>query len=271
MEITPSGTVTRRLSCARGLQPRMHDLIGQPDGSYWLMCDEIRAVDLSAQGKSPDTRVLGTVVQHRSATGEVLFEWSPFDHLELRLSVLEPADLAGPVINWTHGNSLDLDSDGNLLISFRNLSEVTKIDTRTGAVLWRMGGAGNQFTFENAGVPAFERQHGVRAVGGGQLLLLDNLGEKLGSRAERYVLDEARHTAWLSVAYASSAGVIAQLGGNTQALSGGRTLVSFGNGGGVEEYDVAGNVVWRVEGNPGYVFRAHRIRSLYRPGVGDPR
>jgi hypothetical protein len=39
----------------------------------------------------------------------------------------------------------------------------------------------------------------------------------------------------------------------------------------VEEYDAAGNVVWRIEGEPGYVFRAQRIISLYQPGVGLPR
>jgi hypothetical protein len=271
IEIAPEGTVTRTLGCERGLSPRMHDLIAQPDGSYWMLCDEIRTVDLSAQGKSTQARVLGTDVQRRSATGEVLFEWSPFDHLDIELSVLDSIDLAGPVINWTHGNALDLDGDGNLLVSFRNLSEVTKIDTRTGAVVWRIGGGRNEFTFENVNVPAFRRQHGVRAPGAGQLLLLDNLGETRGSRAERYELDEARHAARLSGSYASSAGLIAQLGGSTQALTDGRTLVSFGTGGAVEEYDAAGNMVWRLEGQPGYVFRAQRIRSLYRPGVGDPR
>jgi hypothetical protein len=271
LEIAPDGTVTRTLGCAHGLQPRMHDLIAQSDGSYWLLCDEVRTLNLSAQGKSPEARVLGTAVQRRSAAGDVLFEWSPFDHLEVRLSVLEDGDLAGPIINWTHGNSLDLDSDGNLLISFRNLSEVTKIDTRTGAVVWRMGGAGNEFTFENVDRPAFARQHGVRAPRAGQLLLLDNLGETRGSRAERYEFDEARHATRLIGTYASTAGLIAQLGGNTQALTDGRVLVSFGNGGAVEEYDAAGTLVWRLEGNPGYIFRAQRIRSLYEPGIGDPR
>ena len=28
---------------------------------------------------------------------------------------------------------------------------------------------------------------------------------------------------------------------------------------------------WHIEGNPGYVFRAQRIHSLYQPGIGDPR
>ena len=71
------------------------------------------------------------------------------------------------MINWTHGNALDLARDGNLLLSFRNLSEVAKVNTVTGAVMWRMGGAHNEFTFENMTVPPFARQHGVRATGDG--------------------------------------------------------------------------------------------------------
>ena len=272
IEIAPTGVLTRTLGCARGLQPRMHDMIAEPSGGYWLLCDEVRTMDLSAQGASREARVSGTTVQRRSQSGDILFDWSPFDHFDVQLSILDPADRNAAVINWTHGNALDLDADGNLLVSFRNLSEVTKIDTRTGAVVWRMGGVRNQFTFEDvAERPVFTRQHGVRALVGGQLLLLDNLGQSLGSRAERYVIDESRRAARLSRAYGSAAGLVAQVGGTTQALPGGHTLVSYGSGGGVEEYDAEGRVVWRLTGNPGYVFRAQRIRSLYRPGAGDPR
>jgi hypothetical protein len=272
IEIAPTGELTRTLGCSGGLQPRMHDMIALPDSGYWLLCDEVRTVDLSAQGARRDARVSGTSVQHRSASGDMLFAWSPFDRFAIELDVLDAADRNAAVINWTHGNALDLDVDGNLVVSFRNLSEVTKIDTRTGAVIWRMGGVHNQFTFDDvAERPVFTRQHGVRALGGGQLLLLDNLGESLGSRAERYVIDESRRSARLGSTYASAAGLVAQVGGTTQALGGGRTLVSYGSGGGVEEYDADGRVVWRLTGNPGYVFRAQRIRSLYRPGAGDPR
>ena len=271
VEVAPDGVTTRTLTCAHGFPPRMHDAIAQPDGSYWLLCDETRTVDLSAQAGPSQARVLGTGVQHRSASGDVLFEWSPFDHLEIDLSILDAVDRNASVINWTHGNALDLDSDGNLLVSFRNLNEVTKIDTRTGAVIWRMGGARNQMTFENVDMPVFMHQHGLRAIGGGALQLLDNLGDARGSRAERYQIDGANRTVRLSASFGSRAGFVAQIGGNTQALGDGHTLVSFGNGGGVEEYDAVGNVVWRLTGNPGYVFRAQRIRSLYKPGVGDPR
>ncbi len=50
LKFDPLGTVTRRLGCARYLRPRFHDLLVQPDGSYWLMCDETRVMDLSGVG-----------------------------------------------------------------------------------------------------------------------------------------------------------------------------------------------------------------------------
>ena len=269
VEIDPLGNVTRTFGCAGGLPPRFHDLIAELDGAYWIMCDETRTMDLSGLGGVANAQVMGTVVQHVSAAGALSFQWNPFDHFEI--TDLDPSNRTGPTVNWTHGNSLDLDTDGNLIVSFRSLSEITKIDTRTGAVLWRMGGLKNQFTFQSAGALAFSFQHGVRLTAPGHLLLLDNLGDPTGSRAKRFAYDAALHAAQLVASYGPSPAVTAQLGGSTQDLPGGRTLVSFGPAGRVEEYDASGQVVWHIEGNPGYVFRAQRIRSLYHPGVGSPR
>lgn len=269
VEVDPMGNVTRTFGCARDLQTRFHDLIAEPEGSYWLLCDETRTMDLTAVGGASDARVIGTGVQHLGADGELLFEWSPFDHFEI--TDLDPADRTERTVNWTHGNALDLDQEGNLLVSFRSLSEITKIDTRSGTVLWRMGGIRNQFRFESAAAPAFVRQHGLRVSGAGELTLLDNLGDPAGSRAERYLIDEASRSARLVGSYGPNPGVTAQLGGTTQNLPGGRTLVAFGSGGRVEEYDASGASVWRIEGNPGFVFRAQRIRSLYHPGTDSPR
>jgi len=39
-------------------------------------------------------------------------------------------------------------------------------------------------------------------------------------------------------------------------------------GGAVQEYDREEGVVWQIEGDPGYVYRAQRIRSLYHPEKG---
>jgi len=44
--------------------------------------------------------------------------------------------------------------------------------------------------------------------------------------------------------------------------------VAFGDGGVLQEFDTKGAVVWQIDGNAGYVFRAQRIRSLYHPEIG---
>jgi hypothetical protein len=269
VELDPLGNVRRSLGCARGLTARLHDLLIEPDGGYWILCDETRPMDLSGLGGAAGAQVTGTVVQHVGADGALRFEWSPFDHFAI--TDLPPADRAGSAVNWTHGNAFDFDADGNLLVSFRSLGEITKIHRTTGAVLWRLGGLANQFAFVDASAPAFARQHGVRSVDGGQLLLLDNSGDPNESRGERYVLDEGARTARLLRSYSVTPPVITQIGGSVQGLPGGRALVSFGTAGRVEEYDTAGSVIWRITGNLGYVFRAQRIRSLYAPGVGTPR
>ena len=262
------GNVSRTLGCTRGLRPRFHDLIVEPDGGYWIMCDEARTMDLSAIGGLPAAQVVGTIIQHLGPGGALLFEWSPFDHFEV--TDLDEASRTGASVNWTHGNAIDLDRDGNLLVSFRSLSEITKIDTRTGAVIWRMGGLRSQFSFEGP-APPFRSQHGVRVTAAGELVLLDNLGEPESSRAERYTVDAAGHTLRLSGVYAPAGATRATLGGSTQLLADGHTLVAFGDGAAVIEYDASGAIAWQIEGDPGYVFRAQRIQSLYHPEVGLAR
>ena len=269
VEMDALGAVTRSLACGRGLRSRLHDLIAEPDGDYWLMCDETRRMDLSAFGGVANAQVTGTVVQHISDRGAVLFDWSPFDHFAI--TDVDPVERSTALVNWTHGNAIDVDSGGNLIVSFRNLNEVTKIDVRTGDVIWRLGGRRNEFVFVDTPMPSFAGQHSARAYAPGALMLLDNIGDPVQSRAERYAIDESSRTARLVQWYGSTPGVTTLIGGSVQSLAGGRTLVSFGTAGRVEEYDASGRAVWRIDGNPGYVFRAQRIRSLYAPGIGATR
>ena len=269
IEINVMGDTTRRLGCTGGMSSRPHDLIVEEDRSYWLLCDDTRAMDLTAVGGVANAQVTGTAVQHLSATDELLFEWSPFDHFEL--TDAEPALRKTAAVNWTHGNSLERDTDGNLLVSFRNLNELTKIDVTSGEVMWRMGGLRNQFELLDTPSPPFVHQHSVRSVGPGAYAILDNLGDSRYSRVEHYEVDAVRRTSRLIRSHTSIGGARTEIGGSVQSLPNGRLLTSFGTAGRVEEYDANGTVVWQIEGNAGYVFRAQRIRSLYAPGVGSTR
>lgn len=266
LEIDVLGNVVRSVNCAGGLRSRFHDLIAEAGGTYWLMCDEARTMDLSAYGGLAEARVTGTAIQRVDASGALLFQWSPFDHFAI--TDLNPAALTVPNVNWTHGNALDFDTDGHLLVSFRSLNEITKIDRESGGVLWRMGGLRNGFDFLDTATPGFVWQHGLRVTGPGGFMLLDNLGDPEGTSAERYLWDAELGAVRLVESYGSTPPVTARLGGTTQHLPGERALVAFGDGRRVEEYDASGESVWRIEGDPGYVFRAQRISSLYHPGLG---
>ena len=268
-EFDALGNVTRTFGCAHGLKSRFHDLITEDDGSYWVLCDETRAMDLSADGGDAAAQVTATVVQHVLSDGVTTsFEWNAFDHF--LIADLELALRTGPSVNFTHANALDFDDAGHLLLSFRSLSELTSIDTVTGAVQWRMGGRANQFAFGDAPTP-FMRQHGLRHVAPGVLQVLDNLGQQDGSRVEVYTYSASNHTASRVGAMAPAPAVTAVLGGATQRLAGGRILAAYGNGNRVQEYDAAGHVVRQILGDVGYVYRATRVASLYRPGHGTPR
>lgn len=262
------GDSVRSIACAGGRTLRFHDLLIRPQGDVWLMCDETRTVNLTAFGGPANAQVTGTVVQHLDAAGALLFEWNPFDHFAI--DDVDPTVLTGANVNWTHGNSLDLDTDGHVLVSFRSLHEVTKFNSTTGAIIWRMGGRRNQFTFAGAGAPGFQSQHNVRVVGPNRFILLDNTGSA-DTRYERYEVNAAGLVATLEQSYGSPSGAQTAIGGSVQQAGTGRWLFSVGTTGHVEEFDGGGTLHWMINGNPGYVFRAQRIPSLYQPGVGAAR
>lgn len=247
---------------------RFHEVLVAAGGDAWVLCDETRVMDLSALGGNAAANVTATVVQHLSASGALLWEWNAFDHFAI--TDLPAADRAGPNVNFTHGNGLGFDADGNLLLGFRSLSEVTKVNVTTGEVMWRFGGLANQFTIANDPKGAFERQHGVRWAGPGQVQLLDN-GLATPSRFARYLLNPTTHTAVMAWQFVDAPATWTAVGGSTQYHPDGHGTVSFGRAGRIIEVDEAGNRAWELTGLDGvYVFRVQRIGSLYGPGRGDP-
>jgi hypothetical protein len=268
-EVDPSGRVTRTFGCVNGLSSRFHDLIREADDSFWIICDDVRTVDLSMHGGHPAARVTAAEIQHVASDGALRFRWNAFDHLDV--TDLPPAERGGPNVNWTHANAIALTGDGTLLVSFRNLSEITAISIGTGIMLWRLGGARDEFGLSACCLPVFVRQHGVRVTADGHLILLDNLGTSGDSQVRRLAVNPGSRTVQPQAAFSATPPVVAALGGSVQELPGGQILAAFGDGRRVEQFDQAGNVVWRINGDPGYVFRAQRIRSLYSPGVGTTR
>jgi hypothetical protein len=254
------GNVIEILECL-GYGTRFHDLLMVADGSAWLLCDDVRTMDLSAVGGVDSAEVTATVAQHLGPDGTVLFEWNAFDHFAI--TDLPPNARSGSGVNFTHGNGIALDVDGNLLLSFRSLNEITKVNATTGEVMWRLGGVRNEFALVNDSKGTFERQHGLRPAGPGQIQILDN-GLLAPSRFVRYLLNPVARTALLVVEFIDAPTTYTFVGGATQYYGNGHGLVTFGRVGRVVEFDEAGNRAWELIGIDGvYVFRAQRIASLY--------
>ncbi len=227
------------------------------------MCHDRRVADLTAVGGLAEVALDWTVVQHVNADGQLVWEWNPADHFDITDAGPETIEGAS-AINVTHGNAIAFDTDGNLLVSWRELDEITKIEAETGDVIWRFGGGlRNQFTFVNDPKGSFERQHGLRVVGPGVIQLLDN-GDVPPSRLVRYRIDEQAMTAELLFEFSDAPETYTPVGGGTDVLPDGGALVSFGRAGRIIETSDAGDRSWELTGIEGlYVFRAQRIPSLY--------
>jgi hypothetical protein len=165
-----------------------------------------------------------------------------------------------------HPNSIDFDTDGNYVVSFRNLGEIKKIDASTGAVLWRLGGTASDFAFVNDPEGGFSAQHSARVVGEGRLLVYDNgwRHSPQETRAVEYALDPQAKTATLVWQYRS--GTFTAYMGSVQRLAGGDTLVGLSSGEAVR-VDAQGNEVSRarlmVSGAQTQFYRMTRVPSLY--------
>ena len=257
------GRETGRLACVGREETRFHEIRVEANGSYWAMCHDRRVADLTDVGGLPSVELDWTVVQHVNAAGELVWEWNSADHFDI--TDVGPETIAGAeAINVTHGNAIAFDTDGNLLMSWRELDEITKIESETGDVIWRFGGGlRNQFTFVNDPKGSFERQHGLRVVESGVIQLLDN-GDVAPSRLVRYRIDEQAMTAELLFEFIDAPDTYTPVGGGTDVLPGGGALVSFGRAGRVVETSDNGDRVWELTGiDQLYVFRAQRIPSLY--------
>ncbi len=121
------------------------------------------------------------------------------------------------VVDPYHCNSIDLDMDGNLLVSARQMNSIFMVSKSTGAILWKMGGA----TFTRDGAPyialendpmnTFHGQHDARLLPeGGGSLFDDQTGHVGPARAVAYAIDADAGTAsvvWQYAATESSASI----------------------------------------------------------------
>jgi hypothetical protein len=215
--------------CGNGYETDIHDLRLLSNGHALVMAYDPEIIDMShiVQGGNPHATVYGLIIQEIDANKNVVFQWRSWDHFAITDALHE--NLLDSVIDAVHGNSIEVDNDGNLIISSRHLDEVTKINRTTGDIIWRFGGLNNQFTFTNDTL-RFTYQHAARRISNGHITIFDNGNWHVPhfSRAVEYSLDEINKTATLVWQYRHNPDVYGWWGGYVQRLENGNTLISWG-------------------------------------------
>lgn len=202
-----------------------HDLQILDNGAALLLVYREFEYDMSliVPGGSPTATVISCVVQEINPDKSLAWQWDSFDYLPITQT---NRSLTANRIDYAHCNAVEQDTDGNILVSHRHLDEVTKIDRQTGAVIWRLGGQGNEFNFVND--TGFALQHDIRRLENGHITLFDNGTSARGySRAVEFEIDEGSKAITRTWEFR---GPFAECCGNAQRLPGGNTFISWGNG-----------------------------------------
>ena len=209
-----------------------HELQVLENSGYLIIGRRDMRVDMSqyVPGGRPNAIVQETCIQEYTADDELIFQWAAWDHLDIR-----DIQLSDPLSNrmyFSHMNSIDIDDDGHIVVSNRELSEITKIHRQTGDIIWRLGGAHNQFTFVNDPLQGTRNQHAARVLGDNVYSAFDNgNGHNPSlSRAVKYKLDTGKMTATLIWEFRDRPDKYSHYMGNAQPLPNGNMLINWAVG-----------------------------------------
>lgn len=160
-------TRSHQLASAPADTTDFHDSVLLADGGALLM------------GYWPVTRdgtvLTDAVIELQDAAGEATWSWNSKDHVDPAEGLVDRS-----AADYAHINSLQLLPGGDVLASFRNLSQIMRIAGSDGAghdagdVLWRFGGVRNDFTFLDDPYGGPCAQHAATLLPDGHLMVFDN-------------------------------------------------------------------------------------------------
>ncbi|HXU26430.1 MAG TPA: aryl-sulfate sulfotransferase [Bacteroidia bacterium] len=245
------------------------------NGHYLMLADENSTQNLSSyhyfnhigNPGSTSATVKSNIIQELDENKNIVFEWHHKDNFPF--DETDPFFLSSPLnVDWSHSNAIELDQDGNILMSSRHFNEITKINHTTGNIMWHFGGKYNQFTFTTDTTP-FYGQHDIRRLNNGHISFYDDANHTIyhAARAVEYELDEINMTAKLVWSYKHDSLMYSTSQGSVQILSHNTTLVDYGatNKDSVcfSMVDSLGNELFRMKYNGALVsYRAHYYPSL---------
>jgi len=256
---------------ANGLSADLHEFRLTPQGTalitaYYPVFWNATDVHLSSR-----QIVLDSVVQEVDVkTGLLLYQWNSLDHVSLT-DTYEPA-VKSPrsPYDYFHINSVQLQQNGDLLISARNTWAAYDIDHQSGAILWTLGGKSSSYKLASGVEFAFQHDVRLHTDTDPTVTLFDDGGSPPRvhpeSRGITVRLNGDSKTATLVSQDVHEPALAAGFEGNVQELPGGDDFVGWGQAPYFSEFDSRGQAVFdgRFVGNNSS-YRAYRF-----PWIGTP-
>src|SRR5215210_1939580 len=258
-----------RVQPGNGHRGDLHEFSITPQDTALLTSYAATPTDLSPIGGPEEGMAWGGIAQELDIeTKEVLFEWRSLEHVGVEESYREepPQDPDTP-LDYFHINSIDIDFDGNWLISAKGTSAVYKVDRQSGEILWRLGGKKSDFEMGEGTRTAF--QHDARRQEDGTITVFDNGAPPQVHEQSRGIvveLDMDGMNATLVREFTHPNKLISTSQGNVQVLPNANLFVGWGSAPYFSEFSHEGELLFDAQLlGDGQSYRAFRF-----PWSGHP-
>jgi len=144
-----------------------HDGIRLRNGNVLLICQKPLPAEIvpTVRGgrlgsEYDDGKMDAPYLVEMTIKGQIVWEWRSWEHLNPEKDVITAVQDDRDV--WTVANGVSEMPDGDLLVSFRDISTVVMVNRQTGAIYWKLG------------APPLSGQHAPHLLSNGNVLLFDN-------------------------------------------------------------------------------------------------
>lgn len=147
-----------------------HDFKLSANGDMMYFAGHDTMIDLrglSHEEADSAVRLVYETIEIAEAKGKTLFSWNPLMQLGLNAVYLpyrhSPGVMSGnKIFEWSHGNSICYDYDGNILYSFKHIG-IGKISRTDGHVIWHIDRNKQKINSQSDALPIF-LQHDLQVV-----------------------------------------------------------------------------------------------------------
>jgi arylsulfate sulfotransferase len=130
--------------------------------------------------------IKGDAVIRMDKQGKIVWRWSVFDEVNPLDGTLDIDSLG----EFGHANTVSIDTDGHYLVSFRDWSQIWKVNSNSGEVIWKLGDKGDFAIPDSA---HFSGQHAIHVTSDGDYMMFDNGVLNKRSRILIFNLDLDNH------------------------------------------------------------------------------